>query len=69
MCKSTHRESVEQVGEHLSSHRALSPAHEGAQSISEDCGDPIHIHVPHELQLQKQTHTMRENIRDVFYVL
>ena len=53
----THGESGEQVGEHLRGQRALPPAHEGVQSVSEDAGYPIHIHIPHELQLHKKTKT------------
>lgn len=57
----THRESVEQVCEHLSGQRALSPAHEGAQGLPEDSGDAIHVHVTHDARLH--THKPPPGIR------
>lgn len=54
-CSCTHRESGEQVYEHLSSQGAFPPAQEGSQSLSEDFGDAIHIHIPREPQLHTQT--------------
>ncbi len=56
MGRCTHGESVEQVCEHLSGQRALPPAHEGAQGLSEDGADPIHIHVAREPQLHTHKH-------------
>lgn len=64
MCGCTHWESVEQVCEHLSGQRALSLAHEGAQSLSEDGRDPIHIHAADVLQLHTQLQIKQHNVRD-----
>lgn len=50
-----HRESTEQVGEHLSGQGALPLAHEGVQSPREDGGDPVHVQAAREPQLWTRT--------------
>lgn len=57
----THGESAEQVCKHLGGQRAFPPTHEGVQSVSEEAGDPIYVHVTHKPQLHKitQTHKFR----------
>lgn len=52
----THRKSVEQVCKHLRGQRALPPAQERDQSFSEDTGDPLHVHLAHERQLNREGH-------------
>lgn len=69
MCCCTHRESVEQVCEHLCGQRALPLAQEGAQSLSEDSGDPIHIHVSHEPQLHAHTVTDQTTHQEAYSLI